>query len=238
MNNFFLEDFFLELEKSNVDYLVLRGYQNLPKNHGYDIDFSVRNEKELFLFFHVINKLSKSYNFYVTRDTVRKGLIKVFLHFESEILRVDVFYCFRYVGLEYINMNELHNSKRKLKSGISIPSLNYELSISLLKEILHNSRIREDKIDLLRTQYDKQTFKIPFLPFFSKKIIDQISNCLFSKKSLYFKKFSIICRINLLFSNFMILGLFKTIYNILEFFIIKYYYQKKYDKAINYLKLN
>ena len=48
MNSDFLKDLFTTLEKNNVDYLVLRGYQNLPEKYSHDIDFSVINENELY----------------------------------------------------------------------------------------------------------------------------------------------------------------------------------------------
>ena len=171
MNSIFLKDLFKMLEEDNVDYLVLRGYQNLPERYSHDIDFSVINENELIAFFNVLHNLSDKYNYSITRDVVRLGLLKVFLHFGNEILKIDVFCSFSYGGLEYINIDDLHNSKRKSPTNISIPSLNYELAISLLKELLHNSRIRKDKVSLLRSQYEKRTFDQPFKKYFSKKIL-------------------------------------------------------------------
>ena len=91
MNSIFLKDLFKMLEKDNVDYLVLRGYQNLPEKYSHDIDFSVINENELTSFFNVLHNLSKKYNFRISRDVVRLGLLKVFLHFGNEILKIDIF---------------------------------------------------------------------------------------------------------------------------------------------------
>ena len=61
MNSVFLKDLFNSLEKDKVNYLVLRGYQDLPEKYGHDIDFSVINESELTSFFNVIHDLSKKY---------------------------------------------------------------------------------------------------------------------------------------------------------------------------------
>ena len=232
MNSIFLKDLFKMLEKDNVDYLVLRGYQNLPEKYSHDIDFSVINENELTAFFNVLHNLSDKYNYSITRDVVRLGLLKVFLHFGNEILKIDVFCSFSYGGLEYINIEDLHNSKRKSPTSISIPSLNYELAISLLKEILHNSRIRKDKIGLLRTQYNKTTFNLPFIKYFSKKKIDNISTSLFSNDKLIFRKVAFILRFNLFFMNIKLKGLFCVLYNIMNFALIKYYNKSKYDKII------
>ena len=235
MNSIFLKDLFFMLEKDNVDYLVLRGYQNLPERYSYDIDFSVISENELTAFFNVLHNLSEKYNYSITRDVVRVGLLKVFLHFGNEILRIDVFCSFSYGGLEYTNIDDLHNSKRKSPTNISIPSLNYELAISLLKEILHNSRIRKDKISLLRNQYNKTTFNQPFMKYFSKKNIDNISISLFSNDKFIFRKVAFSCRFNLFFMNIKLKGLFSVLYNIMYYALIKYYYKSKYDKIINKL---
>jgi len=232
MNNIFLKDLFKSLEKDKVNYLVLRGYQNLPESYSHDIDFSVINENELFSFFNVLHNLSKKYNYTISRDVVRLGLLKVFLHFGNEILKIDVFCSFSYGGLEYINIDDLHNSKRKSLSNISIPSLNYELAISLLKELLHNSRIRKDKVFLLRSQYEKTTFDQPFVKYFSKIYIDKISISLFLKDKLIFKKIAYFCRVNLLFGNLKSKGFLKTLNNMMIFTIIKYYNKDKYDKFI------
>ena len=232
MNNKFLKDLFNMLEEDNVDYLVLRGYQNLPEKYSHDIDFSVINENELTSFFNVLHYLSEKYNYSITRDVVRFGLLKVFLHFGNEILKIDVFCSFSYGGLEYINIHDLHNSKRKSPTNISIPSLKYELAISLLKEILHNSRIRKDKIDLLRTQYNKTTFNQPFIKYFSKKNIDNISTSLFYNDKLIFRKVAFSCRFNLFFMNIKLKGLFCVLYNMMNFAFIKYYNKSKYDKII------
>ena len=232
MNNIFLEDLFDSLNSENIDYLVLRGYQHLPQKYSHDIDFSVIDEPELQSFFNVLHNLSKKYDYSISRDVVRVGLIKVFLHFGEGILKIDVFCAFEYAGLEYFNSIDLHESKRKLPSGIYVPLLNYELAISLLKEILHNSRIRKDKVDLLRSQYDKKTFKHPLEKYFSNNNIKQLSASLFSHEKLVFKKVSRNFRFVLILKNLKYNGINKTFKKILSFFVVKYLCQHKYDYVI------
>jgi hypothetical protein len=232
LNKIFLKDLFETLERDSVNYLVLRGYQELPEKYSYDIDFSVKCKSELVLFFKVINNLSKKYNFRVSRDVVRYGLLKVFLHFGNEILKIDVFCSFRYAGLEYMNSLELHNTRRKLPSGIWVPALNYELAISLLKEILHNSRIRKDKVSLLRNQYDKKTFKQPFCKYFSNNNIKDLSDSLFSSGNLTFKRVALNCRIVLFLKNIELKGVSKTLSSVFHFFWVKYNNQERYDYLI------
>lgn len=232
MDKIFLSDLFETLEKDSVNYLVLRGYQELPEKVSHDIDFSVKNEYELNLFFKVLHKLSKKYNYTISRDVVRLGLLKVFLHFGNEILKIDVFCSFGYAGLEYMNSIELHNTKRKLPSGIWVPALNYELAISLLKEILHNSRIRKDKVSLLRSQYNKKTFKKPFCNYFSNNNIKDLSDSLFLGEKLVFKRVSLNFRVVLFLTNIEHRGILKTFSSTFDFLWIKYKKQERYDYII------
>lgn len=232
MNSVFLKDLFNSLKKDKVNYLVLRGYQDLPQKYSHDIDFSVINESELTSFFNVIHVLSKKYNYSISRDVVRVGLLKIFLHFGTEILKIDVFCSFSYGGLEYFNIEDLHNSKRNSPSNISIPCLSYELSISLLKELLHNSRIRKDKVTLLRYQYNKKTFDKPFKKYFSNNNIVNLSNSLFLGEKLIFKKLALSFKLTLISKNIKIYGILVTFSKIFHFFFVKYFFQNKYDVVI------
>lgn len=232
MNSVFLKTLFISLERDKVRYLVLRGYQNLPESFSHDIDLSVIDEEELSSFFNVLNNLSKKFGFKIVRDVIRVGLLKVQLIFDDGILKIDVFCSFQYAGLEYINSIDLHRTERKTCSGINVPGLNYELAISLLKEILHNSRIRKDKVDLLRSQYDELTFNEPLKKYFSNNNIKQLSESLFSHEKLVFKKVSRNFRFVLLLKNLKYNGIIKTFIKILSFFVVKYLCQHKYDYVI------
>ena len=228
----FLIELFKTLDSNKVNYILLRGYQDLPEIVHYDLDFAVVNEIELAPFFTVIHDLSKKYNYNISRDVVRQGLLKVYLHFGNEILKVDIFCSFGYAGLNYINTNDLFSSKRKLTTDIYVPSLNYELAISLLKEILHNSQIRHDKVNLLRSQYNQKTFNEPFINYFSLKITKQITDSLFLGETLVFKRFANKVRLILLFSNFKNHGVLQTFKSAFDFLWIKYVNQGIYDNYI------
>jgi len=231
MNSDFLGTLFEELDRNKVDYLVLRGYQNLPKSYSNDIDFSVVDENELCSFFDVIQNLSIKYRFALSRDVVRVGLLKVFLHFDDHILKIDVFHTFQYAGLVYMDIKKLHDTKRKIPSGIFVPLLNFELAISLLKEILHNSRIRFDKVALLREQFDSSTFSDPFI-YFSGRNVLEIQEALFAKDKLVFKNLSFRIRLSLLYSNLKCYGLIIVCKRIFMFLFVKYLDVARYDEVI------
>ena len=234
MNMFehFLEELFIELDKRKVNYLVLRGYEDLPKIVHYDVDLAVINEAGLYPFFIVLQDLSTKYNYKIEKDTIRQGLLKLILNFGNTILKLDVFCEFRYAGLEYIEMEELFHNKRKIISQISVPDNNYELAISLLKEILHNSRIRKDKVYVMRNLYNEKYFSSPFKKYFTEKSIDNFSKALFIENKFEFKGIAMQARIDLLLFNIKKYSFVLCIQNIYKFFWIKYFNQNYYDNYI------
>ena len=115
---------------------------------------------------------------------------------------------------------------------IKVPALDSELSISLLKEFLHNSRIREDKSEILREQFEDKTFINPFKEYFTKETIDNFRKALFTEDNFVFLDICKKARRDLLKSNIRKFGLFRVIYWVFIFFFIKYFHQVKYDKYI------
>lgn len=232
MYQHFLEEMFIELDKREVNYLVLRGYEDLPKIVHYDLDLAVINEAGLSPFFIVLQDLSTKYNYKIEKDTIRQGLLKLILNFGNTILKLDVFCEFRYAGLEYVEMEELFLNKRKIVSRITVPANNYELAISLLKEILHNSRIRKDKVYIMRKLYDEKYFSSPFKKYFSQKSIANFSKALFIENKFDFKGIAMQARIDLLLFNIKKYGSVICFQNIYKFFWIKYFNQNYYDNYI------
>ena len=175
---------------------------------------------------------SKKYKFIIRIDTVRQGLLKLFLVFSENKLQLDVFIDFKYAGLTYLDINKLFIHHRKLDSNIWVPNQNYELAISFLKDFLHNSNVRHDKIDFLRSLYIKNQFNDPFINIFSKEIINDFKKILFLKNQFIFKKYSKSAKINLLKNAIKKNGFFRVIFQIFTFFFIKYFYQSIYNKYI------
>lgn len=228
----FLVDLFTTLNEEKVEYVVLRGYDDLPEVYYHDIDFGVLNSESLSGFFKVIDQLSRQYEFKILRDEIRQGLIKVVLEFEDSTLKLDIFIEFRYAGLEYINNEILHSRKRMLDSGIFVPALDFEVAISLLKEFLHNSRIRIDKSALLRDQFDENVFANPFKEYFTIGTIENFREALFTVDNYLFLKICNRARYDLIKFNIQKFGFIRVIFNVFHFFFIKYCWQSKYDKFI------
>ena len=228
-----LKSLFHSLNHSNVDYLILRGYENLPESFSNDLDFSVLDEKELEKFLKVIQKVSDVNGLAIVRDVARVGLLKIKLFGELKEIKIDIFYTFQYAGLIYLNSASLHKTKELSSTGIPIPKKNYELAAALLKEILHNSRIREDKKIGLQQLFLKYGNSAPFLPYFSREKYRDIEKALFHPSILYFPSLSRRARYLLLKKNLKKRGFFESFSSVIFFFYVKYFKQNLKDNLIN-----
>ena len=75
MIELYLSELFNNLNNSSVQYIVLRGYEKLPKEIGNDIDFGV-NDKQIEIFLSILDRTSHKHGFKLVRDVVRLDLIK------------------------------------------------------------------------------------------------------------------------------------------------------------------
>lgn len=129
---------------TNSEVLVLRGYENMPDRYSNDVDiFLPENLLEV-----LITSLGESSRYLVKNIDQRLGLLKLEVAACEEVIKLDILYGFYYVGLEYYDKVQLWQEKHLHESGaFAIPQPEAELSISLYKEILHNGRIRSDKLE-------------------------------------------------------------------------------------------
>lgn len=227
----FLPAFFIDLNKNNVEYLILRGYENLPNDFQNDIDFFV-NKDNLEIFYYTISRFSKEYKFNVYKDVVRQGLIKIQLKFsDNSILKIDVFFEFRYAGQLYIDEKNMYTN-RVSYNHITIANYEYEFYTSILKELLHNSRIRKDKIEKLKVLYSKiSDNNLLYDNIINITNIDLINKLLFSYNYVD-KDLAKSLRKDILIFNFKKFGFLRCCLNILTFFYIKYFQQNVYDYVI------
>ena len=223
-----LELFLLSLRKEFGNYIVLRGYEFLPKGYSNDIDVFV-NKRDLNRFFKCILNI-KGINTNIKIIVSRLGLIKCELHLDEEIIPFDILYGFYYFGLNYQNTKKLMLNTVLHESQIFlIPHLSDEVRISLLKELLHNKRVRADKSKYLKEKIEDSFDELPtdfFLPEHIYEIKKSISN-----KNLILPKLSRKLKIRLLISNFSSYP-FKSFYNIFLFILIKYILKNSYHKYI------
>jgi len=142
--NHTLRIFFSCLKNANIPIIVLRGYESLPAFVKTDIDAFVEPSKIL-LFEEVFNHHAQ---FKLEKYDARLGLNKYFLTRGSDVIELDIVYGFFYSGLSYVDVNTLLSYASIHDSSLFlIPRIIEETEISLLKEVLHNGKLRSDKKD-------------------------------------------------------------------------------------------
>ena len=227
----FLPLFFKELNNSSVEYLILRGYEKLPNDFENDIDFFV-NKNSLRSFYETFFKFSKDCKFIINKDVVRQGLIKIQLDFaDNSILKIDLFFEFRYAGLLYINEKKMYNNRISY-NDITIANYEYEFYTSILKELLHNSRIRKDKIEKLKILFAKiSDNNLLYDSIIKKTNIELINKLLFSYNYIDLDLARSLRKYIFIY-NFNKFGILECSLNIFTFFYIKYFQQNIYDNLI------
>lgn len=145
-----LISYFQGLKEKKFNYCVLRGYETLPDEVSNDIDLGL-DPKELESFTSYTLSQLKINGFLLVHRS-QKYLYRKLYFFNQESnehLHVDIWTGFSFKGLKYINLHSLLDRKIQHKLFF-IPSPSDELTLSFLKEYLHNQKIRKDKLSILQ----------------------------------------------------------------------------------------
>lgn len=232
MNESFVEGLFSSLNQSNVDYVVLRGYEELPKTYTNDIDFSVRDEEMLKEFLIILRTCTDSAGGELIRDKVRPGLLKLKVKTGESVVLIDVFFSFTFIGLSYVNSEIVHLDTKRTKNSIRYPSSDVEYSLSLIKEIFHNSRVRSDKIDYLRELSVFSSFQSVLGTNISIDLLQSIEKSLIKSDRQYYFQESRKIRSSFYRKRLKQQGVISFFFDILKFLYIKYLGQGFYDYLI------
>jgi thymidylate kinase len=148
----YLKELFDELNKEDINYAVLRGYETLPYEVSHDIDFGVKAD-ELQKMKLILNDVSVKHNYIKVFEANKKDMHQIYFYsVENGIcLKLDLWTNFTYKGLEYINLNDII-SQVKYHNDIKVLNDNIEVLLSFLKEFLHNGWIRKDKLKILQSK--------------------------------------------------------------------------------------
>lgn len=223
-----LKEFFSKLSSNYGKFIVLRGYEALPSGYSNDIDVYIP-KYNLARFFNAIKNIENIDTSINILDS-RLGLIKCELILQKNIIPFDVLYSFNYFGLEYQDLCILSKQSEIHHSGLfCIPNIGDEVRISLLKELLHNSRVRHDKAAYLSSMIDDHSNLLE-KDFFSLSDINYINSNI-KNRQFNFTKTSRLIKFKLLISNIKT-GIFSTIKRIFMFILIKYVLKNKYHEWI------
>ena len=222
----FLNDLFYSLNEPNLDYCVLRGYESLPEKISNDIDFGVSDSCKV-LFFDILKETAKNHDYSVQVELIRHSVIKMKLsNRHGNIIKIDVWWQFNYLGLEYLCINKMLSSRELYKNIFYVPSSEYEFALSYLKELLHNSWIRKDKVEVLTRKMKKRSY-LPFNKYFNKNMINDFFISVETKK-FKVKLLSVRAKNSILLKNIYCHGLFYVLINIYRYFKIRFFYRNEY----------
>ena len=193
----------------------------MPEKYSNDVDIFLPEE----LLEVLIEKFRASDVYVVKNIDQRLGLLKLEVLANDETIKLDILYGFYYFGLEYYDKTLIWHEKRPHRSGVfAIPQPEAELTISLFKEILHNGRIRSDKLAGFQS-IDHMTYQKMLSSYISVNDYELVENFVragtlnvFAFRRRFILK--LICR------N-MYKNRFDVFRKIIEFLIIKYYKQEE-----------
>ena len=159
-------DFIVVLNKHNVNYVVLRGYENLPQSYSNDLDFGIHpDDRELF--FDALKAYKNQYTVEIKMNLSRYEVLKLKFSFNNQEIDFDFWFDINYCGLEYVSISETIN-RAVLYKSFMIPNAADELTVSFLKELLHMQRLRVDKVVWLSSKIEESNLEFFFF-FFTKK---------------------------------------------------------------------
>lgn len=220
--------FLTRLSEQFGHYLVLRGYDHLPDGYINDIDVYIPRE-DLSRFFACVNNL-EGIDSKLVIQVSRFGLVKCELILDGVAIPFDIMYGFYYVGLEYQDCNKLsRNSKIHSCGSFLIPDISDEIRISLLKELLHNGRVRIDKAGYLLKSMDHCIEALP-TNYFNAHTIKNVRASIISK-NYDVPKISLALKVSVFKYNLK-KNWVKTFKNIILFILVKYALKNKYHKNI------
>lgn len=209
---------FAKSQKFNI--YALRGYQNLPSHVATDLDIYAE-EDELFRFISRFAQNNCPFNLQITDR--RFGLVKILVSRGTFSLEIDAVYTFRFAGLEYYDPKSLiENSIYDDKRHVYTPTNYDELTIFLLKEILHNGRLPKRKVNYVHRLFENYHYLPASL--MSNASIEEIVRSV-RKGSLSFQKIRVILILKLLKLNVSKFGIPLTCCNVLKHLVVKFTHQ-------------
>lgn len=227
---------FDDLKREKVNYAVLRGYEDLPQSYHNDLDFGV--EKNYVLrFLAIIRSVAVEFDLLFEVNNVRLDVIQLAIYSKTVNIDVDIWVGFNYGGLVYLDHASYLESART-HNGIKVLSLENELALSYLKELLHMNRIREDKLEILRERLGKVNDRLGsnvFSKSLNLKFVKSIKEGTLGLNSLSLK-----AKLQLVKNNVLERGLLHTIGRVIKFIRIKqnkkkltYMFNTNVEKALN-----
>ena len=170
---------FNKLNNQNIEYSVLRNYQQLPDSTGgSDLDLLI-HEKDVQSFNMILNTFIKSNSLQIVSVILEKRCPKYCILNEHWGIQIDVFQ-----GNVYYGRKELISSKYLFKNtqnfnGIKVLNGKAGSVLSFLKELLNNKKCDNKYIEELKLQFQNQNIEPELLEQFNPKFSQILNKHLF-----------------------------------------------------------
>lgn len=205
--------FISSLNDNNIRYSILRGYENLPDNFSNDVDFGIHPEDKK-QFFEAVNNFLINQDGKVVLRSTRFEVLKTTFEFQNLSLDFDFWFDFNFAGLKYMEITQMvtHHSSY---NNINVLTVEDELTLSFLKELLHNNKIRPDKIEVLKDRLlrsDSNKIAVFFKPHLKRQFLVAIE-----KRDFELRHLSTITKRYLIKYNISRLGIITSSFNVFKF---------------------
>ena len=114
MNKLQIVNFIFQFAESELNYLILRNYENLPEDEGHDIDLLI-DKSELNKTDLLVAKLKEEYHIPVFKKECWYGLRGYVLIINNELLHLDFFYYVQWNRLNFFDTHEALSRKIRFK---------------------------------------------------------------------------------------------------------------------------
>lgn len=186
-----LNKLFEDFNSNNINYCILRNFENIPENIGNDIDFLV-DEKQFKRIDLILDTVMNQFDFTLLITKNRFGYVgKYYIHTKTNnILLLDFFTKSSKKWLEYADVAYILKHKVQFKN-FYVPRQGSILYTVLLKDLLTYSQLRNKNNDLLTHMGDevKKEFIETGSKYFDKKILLNLFDSLKNDKVLYSKQY-------------------------------------------------
>ncbi len=185
-----LKDLFLEFNKHNVRYAVLRNYEGLPdSNSSKDVDILISQNDVKFVT-KLIFKVSKENNYQIiwkSKLDYLKGFVFCKLGDDKVFsIKLDIFNGFKWRGMSYLNEAEVLNSAIEY-NGFKVPRKAHEAFSLIIYDICYAKKVREKYFEKIHTNAmsDIDAFKEIVMSHFDTSLANDIIECV--EQNLIFK---------------------------------------------------
>lgn len=134
-----VNNLFINLNTSDVEYLVLRNYENLPEYAGNDIDILVSNNK---LALKALRQLLSNSNWRIIKRLYGYCFRGVILENGGKHLQIDFFEGLNKKWVPYVLTEDLFRYKKTYKNFYVVSDEHYIISV-VIKELLTYGFVRD-----------------------------------------------------------------------------------------------